>query len=86
MKISSNIVGESNNENNFPHKLLWTNTQVLKSCKAFANKSSANIKLSKTQLHKIGKSGRFLGSLPKTGLLLTGNVTEPLAKSVLILL
>ena len=90
MKISSNIVGESNNENNFPHKLLWTNTQVLKSCKAFANKSSANIKLSKTQLHKIGKSGGFLGRhsgpLPKTGLLLTGNVTEPLAKSVLILL
>ena len=86
MKISSNTAGESNNENNFPHKLLWTNTQVLKSCKAFTNKSSANIKLSKTQLHTIGKSGRFLGSLPKTGLLLTGNVTEPLAKSVLILL
>ena len=34
-KISSNIVGDSNDENNFPYKLLLTNTQVLKLCKAF---------------------------------------------------
>ena len=61
MKISSNIVGDSNDENNFPHKLLLTNTQVLKLCKAFANNSSANIKLLKTQLHKIGQSGGFIG-------------------------
>ena len=33
-KISSNIVGDSNDENNFPYKLLLTNTQVLKLCKA----------------------------------------------------
>ena len=43
LKISSNIVGDSNNENNFPHKLLLTNTQVSKLCKDFANCSSANI-------------------------------------------
>ena len=43
LKISSNIVGDSNNENNFPHKLLLTNTQVSKLCKDFANFSSANI-------------------------------------------
>ena len=47
-------------------------TQVSKLCKAFANDSSANIKLSKTQLHKIGQSGgflgRLLGPLLKTGL------------------
>ena len=49
LKISSNIVGDSNDEyNNFPHKLLLTNTQVLKLRKAFANNYSANIKLSKT--------------------------------------
>ena len=54
LKISSNVVRDSNDENNFPHKLLLTNTQVLKLCKAFANNSSANTKLSKTQLHKIG--------------------------------
>ena len=51
-KISSNVFGNSNGENNFPHRLLLTNTQVSKLCKAFANGSPANIKLSKTQLHK----------------------------------
>ena len=54
---------DSNDENNFPHKLLLTNTQVLKLRKAFANNSSANEKLAKTQLHKIGQSWRFLGRL-----------------------
>ena len=68
LKISLNVVGDSNEENNFPHKLLLTNTQVSKVRKAFANNSSANVKLSKTQLHKIGQSGGFLGSL--LGLLL----------------
>ena len=61
MKISSNILGDSNNENNFPHKLLLTNRQILKLLKAFTNNYSANIKLSKTQLHKIEQSGGFLG-------------------------
>ena len=37
--------------------------QVSKICKAFLNNSSANIKLSKTHLHKIGQSGGFLGWL-----------------------
>ena len=44
----------------------------------------------KTQLHKIGKSGGFLGrlleTLLKTGLPLIGNLLQPLAKSVLIAL
>ena len=82
MKISSNVVV------NFPHELLLTNTQVSKLHKTFANNSSANIKLSKTQLHKIeqwrGFLGRLLGSLLKTGLSLIGTVLKPLAKSVLI--
>ena len=88
LKISSNVVGDSNNENNFPHKLLLTNTIVSKLRKAFANNSSANIKLSKTQFHKIGHSvgflGRNLGPLLKTGLSLIGNIPKPLGKSVLI--
>ena len=63
LKISSNVVGDSNDENKFLHKLLLTNTQVSKLCKALANGSSANIKLYKTQLHKIGQSGGFLGRL-----------------------
>ena len=62
-KTSSNLVSDSNDENNFPHKLLLTNTQVSRLCKVFANDSSVNIKLSKTQFHKIGQSGGFLGRL-----------------------
>ena len=48
LKIYSNVVGESNDENNFPHKLLLSNTQVSKLGKTFANNSSANMKLSKS--------------------------------------
>ena len=33
-KISSNVVGDSDDENIFPHKLLLTNTQVSKLYKA----------------------------------------------------
>ena len=51
LKMSSNIVGDSVDENNFPHKLLLSNTQVSRLHKTFANNSSAYIKLSKTQLH-----------------------------------
>ena len=87
MKISSNVVGNSIDENNFPYKLLLTNTQVSRLRKTFTNASSANIKLSKTQLHKIGQSGgflgRLLGPLLKTGLPLMENVLKPLTKSVL---
>ena len=55
LDFSSNINGDSNDENNFPHKSLLTNTQVSKLCKVFANNSSANIKLSNTLFHKIEK-------------------------------
>ena len=34
-KLSLNIVGDSNDENNFPHKLLITNTQVSMLLEAF---------------------------------------------------
>ena len=63
LKLSSKVVGDSNDQNSFPHRLLLTNTQVSKLCKALASGSSANIKLSKTQLKKIGQSGGFLGRL-----------------------
>ena len=49
LKLSSNVIGNSNDETNFPHILLLTNTQVSRLRKAFANNLSANIKLSKTQ-------------------------------------
>ena len=45
--LSSNVVGNSNDENNFPHKLLLTNTQVSKLRTAFANNSSASINYQK---------------------------------------
>ena len=51
------------NETNFPHKLLLTDRQVSNLRKAFANSSSTNIKLSKTQLSKMIQSGGFSGRL-----------------------
>ena len=90
MKISSNVVGKSNDENNFPHKLLLTNTQVSKVLKAFENGSTANIKLSKTPFKKLeqleGFLGRLLEPFVKPVLPLIGNVLKSLAKSVLTLL
>ena len=53
LNLSSNLIESFNDETNFPHKLLLTDTQVSKIRKAFANGSSANIKFSKTQLSKI---------------------------------
>ena len=47
LNLSSSVIGGSNNELNFPHKLLLTDTQVLRLCQAFLNNSSASIKLSK---------------------------------------
>ena len=86
LRLSSNMIGD--NETNFPHQLLLTNRQVANIRKAFANNSSIDIKLSKTQLSKMIQSGgflgRLLGPLLKTGLPLIKNVIKPLAKSVLI--
>ena len=53
MELTSHLIGNSNDENNFQHKLSLDCKQVSKIRKAFANSSSANIKLSKTQLSKI---------------------------------
>ena len=73
---------------NFRQKLLLANGQVSNLRQAFADKSSTDIKLSKTQISKMIQSGgflgRLLGPLLKTGLPLIKNVIEPLAKSVLI--
>ena len=41
--------------------MLIANTQVLRLYKVFVNNYSANIKLSKTQVHEIGQSGGPLG-------------------------
>ena len=55
------MIGNSDGETDFPHKLLLTNRQVANLRKVFANNSSTYIKLSKTQLSKTIQSGGFLG-------------------------
>ena len=51
------------NEASFLLKLSLTNRHVANLLQAFANKSSTNIKLSKTQLSKMIQLGGFLGRL-----------------------
>ena len=86
LRLSSDMIG--NNETNFPHELLLTDRQISSLRKSFANNSSINIKLSKTQLSKMIQSGgfrsRLLGPLLKAGLPLIKNAIKPLAKSVSI--
>ena len=88
LRISSNMVGNSNDNYNFPHELLLTNRQVSNIRKSFVNHLSTDIKLSKTQLSKMIQSGgflgRLLGPLLKTGLPLIKSLIKPLAKSVLV--
>ena len=55
------MTGNSSDKTNFPHKLLLTNRQVSSLRKAFANHTSTDIKLSKTQLSKMIQLGGFLG-------------------------
>ena len=57
LNFSSNIISDSNNETNFPHKLSLTNAQVSRICKGFVNGSSANVKFSETQLYKMVQLG-----------------------------
>ena len=45
LRLSSIMVGNSNDNNNFPHELLLTNRQVENICKAFAKNTSTDIKL-----------------------------------------
>ena len=70
LRLSSNMIGNLNDEVNFSHKLLLTNRQVANLRKDFANHTSTDIKLSKAQLTKIQKGGflRFLTPLLKSGL------------------
>ena len=86
LRLSLNIIGD--HKTNFPHILLFTKRQVENLHKVFANKSSTDINLSKTQFSKMVRSGgflsRLLGPLLKTGLPLIKNIIKPLAKSVLI--
>ena len=83
LRISRNMVSNSNDNTNFPHELLLTNRQVANIRKAFAKNTSTDIKLSKTRLSKMIQSGGFLGNLlgKLAGPLM--KLAVPLAKNVL---
>ena len=90
LNLSSYLIGDSNDEDNFPYKLLLNDAQISRIRKDFANGLSSTIIFSKTQLSKMvqlgGRLGRPLAPLLKTGLPLIGNALKSLAKSVLVLL
>ena len=70
LRLSSNMVSNSNDNTNFPNELLLTNRQVENIRKALVQSGAF--------------FGRLLGPLLKTGLPLMKSVIKPLAKSVLI--
>ena len=80
LRLSSNMIGNSDDQANFLHKLLLTNGQVANIRKPFANHTSTDIKFSKAQLTKMQKGGflRFLAPLLKSGLPLLKSVIKPL--------
>ena len=88
MELSSNVVGDSNDENGILPKLLLTNTKISKFCKSFGNGFPSNMKLLNIQLHKIGPSIKFLGRLLwpllKTEFPLLKNVLKPSDEIALI--
>ena len=72
VRLSPNMINDSNDETNFPHELLLTNRQVSSIRKGFSNNSSVDTKFLKAQFSKMIQSGGFLGKLSgpslKTGL------------------
>ena len=77
LRISSNMVSNSNDNTNFPQELLLTNRQVANIRKAFAKNTSTD------HISKMIQSGGFLGNLlgKLAGPLM--KVAMPLAKNVL---
>ena len=80
LRLSSNMISNSDDKANFSHELLLTNRQVANIRKAFTNHTSTNIKLSKAQLTKKKNGGflRFLAPLLKSGFPLLKSVIKPL--------
>ena len=50
LRLSSNMIGDSDDETNFPHKLFLISRQVANLHKAFAKHTSTDIKLSKNTI------------------------------------
>ena len=72
LRLSSNMIGNSGDNTNFPHELLLTNRQVENLRKALVN-----------YLQSGGFLGRLLAPLLRTGLPLMKSVIKTLAKNVL---
>ena len=60
LRLSPNMMGDSNDETNFLNKLLLTNRQVLSIHRSFADNSSSDIKFSKLNYQKLHKQEDFL--------------------------
>ena len=65
LKFSKLLIRNYNHEINFPHKILLTDTQVSKLCKAFSNGLSANKKFLKIELSNMIQSGEFLTDMSR---------------------
>ena len=80
LRVSSNMICNSDDETNFLYKLFLTNRQVANLRRAFATRTSTDIKLSKAQLTKMQKGEilRFLARLLKSVLPLLKSVIKPL--------
>ena len=63
------MIGSSNDETNFPHKLLLTDTKICK-----------DIKLSKTQFSKMIQSGEFISLLHNS--FVSKNISEFICKRI----
>ena len=60
LNFFSKMIDDPNDETNFPHKLLSTDTQASRLCKALVNNSSANTTLLESQLSKMLQLELFL--------------------------
>ena len=69
------MIGNSNDQTNFPYKSLLTDTQVSKIRAAVISGSSANIKFWKGQLSEIVQLGGVLRDIP-----IFGNILSSVAK------
>ena len=79
LNLSSNVIGNSDDETNFLYMLFLTNIKVSILLKGFANGLSVNIKVFKTQLPKIIQLGgviRDIGDVVRV----ISNILSKLAK------
>ena len=75
LNLSSNWIGNSNDDISSPHLLQLSDTPVPRICNFFSNCSSANTKFSRTQLPNMIQSGWVLHQRP-----IFGNILSSVAK------